>query len=139
MSTFVLLSRHQSNLRETDDSLVVLGSRLKRTVAAACDGVEWKAGYAILGPYDYLDVFEAPDAETAAKVAFLVRTSADVETEIWAATPRDSFEDMIGEIESADSGRLQREFDEDPGKVAEADRESFPASDPPAYTGTSAS
>jgi len=139
MSTFILLSSHQSSLRETDDALGILSARLKRTVAAACDGVEWMAGYAVLGPYDYMDVFEAPDAETAAKVAFLIRSSADVETEIWAATPRDSFEDMIGELESRTAGNVRRAVEDDLNEVEEADRESFPASDPPAYTGTSAS
>lgn len=139
MSTFILLSRHQSNLNDTDDALSMLSDRLKQRVAAACDGVEWKAGYAVLGPYDYLDVFEAPDVETASKVAFLVRSSTDVETEVWAATPRDSFESMISDLETANLGKRPRETDLDEDEVSTADRGSFPASDPPSYTGASAS
>ena len=136
MSTFILLSRHQSNLNETDEALSVMSDRLKRKVEAACEGVEWKAGYAVMGPYDYLDVFEAPDVETAARVAFLVRTNTDVETEMWAATSRDSFESMISDIEEGGGRRRRKDRDHDANEVEEADRESFPASDPPAYTGT---
>lgn len=139
MSTFILLSRHQSNLKDTDEALSMLSDRLKRKVESACDGVEWKVGYAVLGPYDYLDVFEAPDVETAAKVAFLVRSNTDVDTDIWAATSRDSFESMISDLEATGTGKRARDQNLDMNDVAEADRGSFPASDPPSYTGTSAS
>lgn len=139
MATFILLTRHQSNLNDTDEALSVLSERMQRKVGSACEGVTWKEGYAVLGPYDYLDVFEAPDIETAAKVAFLIRSNTDVETEVWAATPRDAFESMISDIETTNSGRRAPKEDHNVNDVEEADRGSFPASDPPSYTGTSAS
>ena len=45
----------------------------------------------MLGPCDYLDVFEAPDADTATKVALLVRSLGHATTETWLATPWDRF------------------------------------------------
>ena len=36
--------------------------------------VEWVSSYAILGPYDYLDVFRAPNVDAACKVSTLVRS-----------------------------------------------------------------
>jgi uncharacterized protein with GYD domain len=42
---------------------------LERGVAGylekACPDVKWLGSYATLGPYDYLDIFEANDIETA--------------------------------------------------------------------------
>jgi hypothetical protein len=35
--------------------------------------VTWRANYAVLGPYDYLDIFETPDIEAAMKVSTIVR------------------------------------------------------------------
>jgi uncharacterized protein with GYD domain len=142
MPVYILLSKHQSNLRDTDEALSVMSERLMRKVDAECDGVTWTSGYAVLGPHDYLDIFEAPDNEAAAKVAFIVRSNTDVETEVWAATPREVFEDMVGGIESGRTSGVRAaatSSDAEVNGVEEADRESFPASDPPSYTGTSTS
>ena len=47
--------------------------------------VEW-INVAVLGPYKYLDTFQAPDIDTALKVATIVRSFGDAHIEVWAAT-----------------------------------------------------
>jgi uncharacterized protein with GYD domain len=49
----------------------------------------------VLGPYDYLDIFEAPDNEAAAKVAVVVRSFGHATTETWPATPWERFRKII--------------------------------------------
>jgi uncharacterized protein with GYD domain len=56
-----------------------------------CPGVKWIANYAVLGPCDYLDIFEAPDPETATKVSLAVRSFGHATTETWIATPWERF------------------------------------------------
>ena len=65
-------------------------------------GVEWLANYAILGPYDYLDIFRAPDVETAMKVATIVRTFGHAHTEVWAATEWKQFKEMVRNLPAAE-------------------------------------
>lgn len=41
---------------------------VKRIEKELGKGVTWGANYAVLGPYDYLDICEAPDIEAAMKI-----------------------------------------------------------------------
>ena len=67
-----------------------------------CPHVERKLSYAVLGvPADYLDIFTAPDVETAAKVAAIVRTVAHAQTEIWAATEWATFVELMRSLRPA--------------------------------------
>jgi uncharacterized protein with GYD domain len=51
-----------------------LNKKVEERIRQECPGVKWLANYAVLGPCDYLDVFEAPDPDTATRVALLVRS-----------------------------------------------------------------
>jgi GYD domain len=57
--------------------------------------VKWLANYAVLGPYDYLDIFEAPDIEAAMKISAIVRTLGHARTEVWAATEWKRFKEIV--------------------------------------------
>jgi uncharacterized protein with GYD domain len=91
MPTYVMLTRL------TPEAVRVPGElkRLERAVAdhvrKDCPQVKWVANYATLGPYDYLDIFEAPDENVAAKVVMIVRSYGHGQTETWTAIPWDRF------------------------------------------------
>ncbi len=91
MTTFILLTRLSPEALAQTGSVEDLNHQISDRVRRECPGVRWIANYAILGPYDYLDIFEAPDSDTATKVAILVRSLGHATTEIWVATPWERF------------------------------------------------
>jgi uncharacterized protein with GYD domain len=98
MSTFIMLTRLSPESVGAPHAVEVLEGRVKRAVQLECPEVEWVASYATLGPYDYLDVFRAPDVATASKVAALVRIAGHATTEVWAATEWERFKQMVATL-----------------------------------------
>src|SRR5512146_925894 len=95
MSTFVMVTRVDPAALRSPQSLEGLEHQVSESIRMQCPKVKWKASYAVLGPYDYVDIFDAPDIETAAKVSTLVRTSGRAHSEIWAATEWSKFKRMV--------------------------------------------
>lgn len=63
--------------------------------------MSWTANYAVLGPYDYLHIFEAPDTDTATKVCLIIRPFGHATTENWMVTPWERFSrlaDSLGAV-----------------------------------------
>jgi CBS domain-containing protein len=67
-------------------------------IRTECPEVEWLQNFALLGPYDYLDVFRAPDLEAASKVSALVRTFGHAQTEIWGAIEWKRFKHIVAKL-----------------------------------------
>jgi len=66
-----------------------------KRVREECSDVEWLNSCAVLGSYDYFDIFIANDIETAACVSAIIRTFGHVQTEIWTATNWDRFKELV--------------------------------------------
>jgi uncharacterized protein with GYD domain len=98
MPTFVMLTRITPESVTSPRSLEELERQAMDRVRAACPQVEWVGSYAVIGPYDYVDIFRAPDLETAMKVSALIRTFGHAQTEIWGATEWQRFKDIVREL-----------------------------------------
>jgi len=95
MATFILLTRLSPEAVREPGALAELNRQVAERIRQRCPQVRWLGNYAILGPYDYLDIFEAPDTEVAAQVSAIVRTLGHATTETWAAIPWDRFKEQV--------------------------------------------
>ncbi len=98
MATYVMLTRVSPEALTRPESVVELNKQIESRINEQCPGVRWIANYAVLGPYDYLDIFEAPDIETVTKVALVIRSFGHATTETWAATPWERFASLAAEL-----------------------------------------
>jgi uncharacterized protein with GYD domain len=98
MATFVLLTRLAPESVRDPRSFQQVARQVGDRIRSQYPGVKWLSSYSILGPYDILDLFEAPDSETATQVALLIRSMAGVTTETYPATPWDGFLDLVGKV-----------------------------------------
>ncbi len=98
MDTFVMLTRVSHEGVRTPQALVSLEREVMAQVRSQCPAVSWLHSYAVLGPYDYLDIFEAPDVASAMRVATLIRTFGHAACEVWPATAWGSFKEMLHEL-----------------------------------------
>lgn len=86
-----------------------LAERHERAKARAEDaGARVIASYALLGPYDYCTLLEAPDIETVARILIREAARGNVHYEILPALPMDQFARLVSEEEVLKPHRLVR-------------------------------
>ncbi len=93
MKTFVMMTK----IAPKDADLIEVTNKLKAhsrnstawfdEINTQCPEVKVLAHYALLGPYDFMCIYEAPDEMTAAKVSLLSRARGAFEVESWHAIP----------------------------------------------------
>ena len=98
MGTYILLTRVSPESMTRPDRLRKLEKEVKNRIKKHCPLVRWVSNYAVLGPYDYLDIFEAPDDLTASKAATIVRSFGHATTETWSAIPWERYRDMVRDL-----------------------------------------
>ena len=98
MGTYVLLTRVSPESMRKPEHLAKLAQQVQTTIKKHCPQVKWLSNYAVLGPYDYLDILEAPDDVTASKVATIVRSVGHATTETWNAIPWDRYKGVLSEL-----------------------------------------
>jgi uncharacterized protein with GYD domain len=103
MPTYVLMTKLGSSGLHDPKGRRRAGQEWKRKIEEHCPGIKWGPHYALLGPYDFIDIYEAPDQETAFKVALLSRELGAVAAESWPAIPYESYLPIIEAAEKAAS------------------------------------
>ena len=104
MATFIMLTRLSHQALQSPSSLEDLSHKVMERIRKDCPEVEWKQSYVVLGPADYLDIFNAPDIEAAMKVAAVIRTFGHATTEVWAATEWDRFVKLVSPMSGSSGG-----------------------------------
>ncbi|MFZ5616281.1 MAG: GYD domain-containing protein [Pseudomonadota bacterium] len=95
MATFIMLTRLSHEALKSPSSLENLAREVTERISAECPGVRWVVNFAVAGPYDYLDIFDAPDNDVAFKVATIIRTFGHAQTETWSAIEWEKFKNLI--------------------------------------------
>jgi uncharacterized protein with GYD domain len=98
MSTFVLMTKLTPEVTKDVKHREHIGKIWMKTVNEKVPGIKWLAHYALLGPYDFMDIFEAPDEEAAAKVSMITLASGAIQAESWVALPYQRFLELADEI-----------------------------------------
>lgn len=95
MQIFVLLTRLSPESLRSPASMEDFEKRAVTHIKQECPDVKWLNSYALLGPYDYLDIFTAPDINEAMKVSAIIRSFGRAHSEIWEAMEWDNFKRII--------------------------------------------
>jgi uncharacterized protein with GYD domain len=98
MQTFVLMTKLAPEMSKKVRDQEKLGRQWLEQVKEKCPEVKFVSHYALLGPYDFLDIYEAPDEETAAKVSLISLQTGAFLAESWVAIPYKRFIELAEEI-----------------------------------------
>ncbi len=98
MQTFIMLTCLAPGAVKSPQVLENLERKAMDAIREKCPDVEWKGSYAVLGPYDYVDIFQAPDIDAATRVSTLIRTFGHAHTEIWSGTEWDRFKEVVRDL-----------------------------------------
>jgi len=98
MPTYVLMTSLSPEITRNMRNREEIGKGWKQRIASQVPQVKWIAHYALLGPYDFLDIYEAPDEEAAAKVSMISLALGALRAESWTAIPYGRFLELTKEI-----------------------------------------
>jgi uncharacterized protein with GYD domain len=98
MPVFVLMTRLAPESLRDASGRRSTGKGWLKAVHKACPEVKFLAHYALLGPYDFMDIYEAPDAETAHRVSLISRAEGALTAESWPATPYERYLEILKEV-----------------------------------------
>ena len=111
MKTFGLMTK----LASRDASLVEIGAKHKhrswsgrawlKEIEEKCPEIKFKAHYALMGYWDSMHIYEAPNEETAAIVSMMTRNHGAAQVESWLALPYERILKITEEMECSPARR----------------------------------
>ncbi len=98
MQTFILMTKLSQEVSKKIKERPKLGREWLEQVKEKCPKVKFIAHYALLGSYDFLDIYEAPNEEVAAKVSMIGLQNGAFQAESLTAIPYKRFVKLTEEI-----------------------------------------
>ncbi|UCD18566.1 MAG: GYD domain-containing protein [Candidatus Zixiibacteriota bacterium] len=98
MKTFMLMTKLSPEESRQVKERARLGQEWLSQVREKCPDVKFIAHYALLGAYDFVTLYEAPDEEVAAKVSMISLANGAMQAESWLAIPYKRFVELANQI-----------------------------------------
>lgn len=98
MATFMLMTKLSPEISAQMKDRKEIGRAWLDQVLEKCPEVKFIAHYGLLGPFDFCDIYEAPNEETAAKVSMISLAHGAVAAESWITIPYKRVLDLVDEI-----------------------------------------
>jgi len=104
MKTYIMVTRLAPEHSDPVDVAHVMKDRSRGgavwqdEIKKKCPEVRFLAHYALLGTYDFMDIYEAPDEEIAARVSVITRANGAFQVESWPAIPSSNFAEVIKDL-----------------------------------------
>ncbi|MCF8240683.1 MAG: GYD domain-containing protein [Melioribacteraceae bacterium] len=98
MQTYILMTKLSPELSKQVKDRAKLGRAWLDQVKEKCPEVKFVEHYALLGTYDFMDIYEAPNEEVAAKVSMISLSNGAFQSESWTAIPYMRFVELTQEI-----------------------------------------
>ncbi len=98
MQTFILMTKLSPEVSRQMKDRAKIGRAWLDRVKDKCPEVKFIAHYALLGGFDFMDIYEAPNEETAAKVSMISLANGAFEAQSWTAIPYKRFVELTEEI-----------------------------------------
>jgi len=98
MATYILLTKLSAEGLGDLHKREAIGRKWLEDVKSRCPEVKWIEHFALLGPFDFMDIYEAPNEEVAAKVSLITMSRGAVKAETWAALPYKKFLKIVEEM-----------------------------------------
>ncbi len=98
MPVYVLLSKLSPGNFSDSETRRTIGRDWFITLKEKCPEVKWKEHFALLGEYDFMDIYEAPDEKVAAKVAMITMSKGAMSAVNMTAIPYKEYLEVIKDI-----------------------------------------
>jgi len=98
MPRYILLTKLSPTSLGDAKSRETYGREWLKTVKSKCPEVQWVDHYALLGAYDFMDIYDAPNEETVAKVSMITMTKGAVTAESLPAIPYKKYLEIIKDL-----------------------------------------
>lgn len=98
MKTFILLTKLAPDIARQKKDRAKIGRNWLKLVKEKCPEVKFISHFALLGPHDFLDIYEAPNEGSAAKVSMISLANGAFQAQTLIAIPFKQFLGLTKEI-----------------------------------------